>query len=305
MISRKSLKADIRYISDVKPSTRRDGLDLSRAFGWLRTLSQRIQQDDCPGLAAEMAYSLILSLVPGMIFLVSLVALIGRENNTLPMVLSWIREFAPADAAAILQQTMEAAYQGSSGGLTFVSFVGALWSASNGAKALIKGLVRSYYPAEPPTKPFWYQPVMAVSVVLALGITMFIGSNLVVFGDSLLQLAGAFLHLSLHTIFWVQVLRWGIVVLVLTTFVGGLYYFMARTQGVPYSFRNALKGGLVFVLLWVAISLGFSFYVNHFSHYNPVYGGLWGVAILLTWLYLSSLALLIGGETSALLNNQG
>lgn len=63
--------------------------------------------------------------------------------------------------------------------------------------------------------------------------------------------------------------------------------------------RRLLPGGVVTVALWAAASAGFSYYVARFARYATFYGSLATVAIVLFWLWLLSLALLVGGEVNA------
>ncbi|MBV9452765.1 MAG: YihY/virulence factor BrkB family protein [Rubrobacter sp.] len=56
---------------------------------------------------------------------------------------------------------------------------------------------------------------------------------------------------------------------------------------------------LLAVISWAAASVGFSFYLANFANYSVIYGRL-GIAIaLLTYLYLSAVAFLLGGEVNA------
>ena len=63
-------------------------------------------------------------------------------------------------------------------------------------------------------------------------------------------------------------------------------------------------GGVFGGLLWIAVSLGFGWYVSTFNNYGKTYGPLAGVIVLVLWLYLSSIAVLIGGELNAELERQ-
>lgn len=63
-------------------------------------------------------------------------------------------------------------------------------------------------------------------------------------------------------------------------------------------------GSLLFALSWMILTLGFGFYVANFGNYGATYGSLSAVVVLLTWLYLSSYALLFGAELNSELEHQ-
>jgi membrane protein len=55
-------------------------------------------------------------------------------------------------------------------------------------------------------------------------------------------------------------------------------------------------GGSVSTVLWLAIAVGYSYYLDHFGRSTETYGSLAGVVCLEVWLFLSALVILIGAE---------
>jgi len=75
-----------------------------------------------------------------------------------------------------------------------------------------------------------------------------------------------------------------------------VYYF---APDVEQAWKWITPGAVFAVLATLLVSLGFSLYVSHFGSYNKTYGSLGAVIVFLTWLYLTGLCLLVGGEINA------
>src|SRR5207253_550920 len=58
-------------------------------------------------------------------------------------------------------------------------------------------------------------------------------------------------------------------------------------------------GSVLAIVIWLAASGAFAFYVSKFSSYNKTWGSLAAVVVMLTWLWLSAVALLLGAEVNA------
>jgi membrane protein len=96
-------------------------------------------------------------------------------------------------------------------------------------------------------------------------------------------------------------LRWPIMFVVITLFLGAFYRLSLRHKrpGIPW----ITAGGVIAALLWMVGSIFFSIYVENFAHYNISFGALGGVVTLLMWMWLSAYIILIGAEINAALDD--
>lgn len=180
------------------------------------------------------------------------------------------------------------------GGLLSFSILFALFLASSAVAAIGEALNRAYGVRE--SRPLWRVrgTAMVLTVVLA---GLAIGSNaLLIFGPEVGGwLAGRLgVGEAFHAV-W-PFIRWPIVVYLLMLSAALVYYY---TPDVEQQWRWITPGSVLAVLAWIAVSLGFRYYVDNFGRYNATYGSIGAIIVLLTWLYMSGLMLLIGGEINA------
>jgi membrane protein len=92
-------------------------------------------------------------------------------------------------------------------------------------------------------------------------------------------------------------LRWLGLVAVMTVMLALLYRLAPDRDDPRLSWVSV--GASVATVIWIAASLGFSFYVNAFGSYNKTYGAMAGVVILLLWLWITMYVVLLGAEINA------
>jgi membrane protein len=93
-----------------------------------------------------------------------------------------------------------------------------------------------------------------------------------------------------------NILRWPASAGLLTVALALVY---SCAPDVEQQWKWMTPGAVFAVLATLLVSLGFSLYVSHFGSYNKTYGSLGAVIVFLTWLYLTGLCLLVGGEINA------
>ncbi len=272
---------------------------IDAAVNYVLTLSRKMGQDDCTGLAGEMAYNLILSMIPMIIFLTSLAGLAGGQQEVFPLAMDFIRRLAPAHTTGLLLDTFQAIVHGSSAGLTVIGLLGSLWSASGVGGVIIKGLQRAFG-LEGRKFPFWYSYWLSLLIVLSLGGLLIVATYLILFGDFLLRWLTARLHLQADMLLLLSLVRWGVAIVGLHGATAFIYGLVLRPRAGRLAWRTVYTGSWFFVLGWLVLSLLFSLYIDRLHQFNPVYGAMGVVILLVTWLYYSSLVFFIGGEMTAL-----
>jgi membrane protein len=262
----------------------------------IRRVVHGIDKDDLLGRASELAYNFLLALFPLLLFILTLFGLFASRSNELQSsLLSYFAAFLPPPAFQLLKTiTIEMAANATSGKLTF-GIVLTLWFASGGMSSMISTLNAVYHVRE--SRSWFRGRIIALGLTIAILILLLTSLFIVLAGEHFSDWIGIKLHLtSIVVIAW-KGLQWVAVVLFLALSFSLIYYFGPSLNQRQWHWIT--PGSLFGEFLWLAASAGLRIYLHFFNTYTATYGSLGAMMILLVWLYVTSLAFLIGGEINA------
>ena len=262
----------------------------------MRTVAE-IGDDNCLGLAAQLAFYGILALFPALLFLVALLGYLPVEG-VLPELLAALGQVAPQELIALVRGQLDQIVQGDHAGLLTLGILGAIWSSSAAMVAIIDALNRAYDVTE--WRAWWKRRVTAIGLTLALAVFIVISFVLVLLGPAAAEWVAAWVGLAPTVTYVWSVLRWPAMVFCVVLGVDLVYHF-APNRSVPWVWIT--PGALVATALWIAASFGFKFYITNMADYSATYGTIGGAIVTMLWFYVSGLTILIGAELNGVIEH--
>ena len=259
-----------------------------------RTLKE-MRDDNCLGLAAQLAFYFLLAVFPALIFIVALTGFLPVENalNTL---LAGLGTVAPQDFVRLLREQLAQLAAGSQTSALTLGIIGAVWSSSAGMVAIIDAFNRAYDVTE--WRPWWKRRLLAVLLTIALAAFVTVALTLFLVGPAAAFHLASWCGLrSAVAMFW-TILRWP-VILFCVVFTLNLVYHHAPNR--PSRWVWVTPGSILATALWVIVSVAFKAYVTNFGNYTATYGAIGGAIVAMLWFYVSSIAILIGAELNGVI----
>lgn len=254
-------------------------------------LYYRILDDDIFALSSYLAYSLLISFFPFLIFLLTIIGFFAVGDSS---VLGYLRSLLPKTTYDFVIKIINEILKTSSINLLSFSVIITLYTSSTGFRAVIKGLNRAYDESEKRS----FIRVYLISILSTLGIIFII---LISF---LLQIFSLQLKYLLEKYFKYRIIiEYATVInkyLILSISLVLIFAFIYKyTPSHKIKWLSVLPGALFSTISWIIFSAAFSFYINNFSNYSKLYGSIAAIFILLTWLFMVSAIILMGGEINA------
>jgi membrane protein len=263
---------------------------LQRLRRILRGVYIEFFDDSIPTIAAGVTFFFLLALFPAIACVVSLLRMI-TDAGEISRDLDMVSGFLPGGAVMVLREELARLVGQKPGEITpafFAAFGIALWSASGGFKALVDALNVAYEVKD--RRGLVRQTLNALIFARAAILFAIVAVNL-----GLVIPAWA---MKSDADFWVrllvQILAWPFSFLVGSALVALIYRFGPDRRNPDW--RWITWGSAIASFLWLMGTLLFTWYVEHFGTYNQVYGNLGAIVGFLTWVWLSTVVLLLGAE---------
>ncbi len=254
---------------------------------------KEILADDLLNLAAQQAYYFFFALFPALLTLIS-IASFFPIHDLMGEIVTLLGRFAPPEVLTIITEQIRKISQSDHGGVLTFAFVLTLWSTSGAMVSIISTLNAAYDITE--GRPLWRVRVLAILLTIGMALFILVSIALVLVGPALAEHVANTMHLG-PVFKWASwILQWPIVFGLVTTAIGLIYYFAPDAE---QDWIWITPGSVIATLLWVVASLGLKLYIAFFGNYNETYGTIGAFIVLLTWFYLSGLAILIGAEVNA------
>lgn len=275
-----------------RPSSARDAPHRS-GLALLRRVKDRIAHDHLPIIAAGVAFYGLLAIFPALAALVAVYGLVldpqqvGRQIEAMQGML-------PAQAVQLLVAQLQDLTTSDRQSLGFGAagaLMLALWGASAGIRTLIKALNVAYDVHEQRSV------VRRTALALLLTAGAIAGGILAIAAVVVLPVVLDFVRLDPLLRSLLAYARWPIMAAVVWLGLLVVYRFGPNRRDAQWSWRD--PGAAAAVVLWLAGSAGFSWYVENLANFNRTYGSMGAVVVLLMWFLLSAYAVLLGAELDA------
>jgi membrane protein len=266
-----------------------------RVWPLVKKTGREILDDNVLGLAAQTAYYFFFSLFPLLLFVAPILALVGNKQQMVNWLVGHLASAVPASAMELVSGVVkDVVLSDSAPAAMSVGALLAAWAGSNIFGAMMGALNTAYDVRE--TRPWIRQQLLRLVALVVAGGVLLVATAVMLGGAQIADWLGSTFGFS-HG--FTQLWKIVQIPLALAILVGAawlIYYFLPN---VKQRASHVLVAAIVATVLWVVVTLVFRLYVANFGSYNKTYGAIGGVIVLLTWMYLSMLVLLSGGELAS------
>lgn len=264
-------------------------MKLKNKLLYLQTILDNIEKDHISEFSAQCAYYVILSFIP---FIILLLTLIQYTNINQHQLFDIISKLIPSSMNEMLLGIVKEVYSKSVGTVS-ISLIFTLLSADKGLFALTKGLHLVYHYSSHEKKSMLYLKITSILKTMIFIILVAIGAILLVFGNTIVStIQEKFGLLENYTIifkFITQIIFTFVVFIVFLC----LYKFI---PGYKITFKSQIRGAIFSSIALIVISFIFSKYLDIFKGFSITYGSLTALMLIMMWTYTCFYVIFLGAE---------
>ncbi len=257
----------------------------------------RFIEDDGLASAGYLAYIGLMSLLPFLVFVFTLLGLIGQADQGAGIIDAMFR-FMPTEVALTLQEPVVQVVGRASGGVLTLSLVVVLWIAASGVEGIRSALNRAYRTRE--TRSYWRRRANSSALVVFFSGFIVIAVGCMVVGPLIWQQAEVYLDfgIPMGTQSFPELVRFGAGGGALFIATAALYRILPNRKP---SWIGVVPGAACVVLMVSGATNLYSLYLERFAQYAAIYGSLGGIISTLIFFYLLGAIFVLGAELNGML----
>lgn len=257
--------------------------------------------DNATGLAAQLSYDFIFLLAPGPLLISALLSIFATDPSTLASITQLLKSFLPEIAHPIMDRQVAAiVVSGINTKFAFVGILLALYLGLNFIITFTRSLNHTLGVKEM-KRSILSRYVIALLLLFWFSFTILFSFNVLVFGE---QVAANIVRTFDLNVPLEPIVAYSKYPLIIASLIGLALSLYLLTPEVYLTARQALPGAIFFALGWLAVTYLFRVYVEQYARYGENYLTFASLVVLLTWVYVTSLLLLLGGRLNIIIRQE-
>jgi membrane protein len=247
--------------------------------------------------ASSLAFNFFLAFFPSIIVFLTLIPYIpvtGLQETLMEL----LNVVLPPSTNEITFNALDDIINNTRAGLLSIGFLLALYFSTNGINSLIEAFNASYHIRE--NRPIIQQRILSLGLTLLLSFMLIIAMGLIIFGKFAVSYLTEYKLITQYAGELILYGKWFTILLVLWLGISVLFHL---GPSIKSKWKLFTPGSILATLGIIITSIGFNYYINHFSQYNKIYGSIGTLMIILIWMYFNSIILLTGFELNASIAN--
>jgi membrane protein len=254
-----------------------------------------VDHDEVFTRSAALSYYFFSALIPMVLFLMSILGIFASHSEQVrASLINYFARVMPGSAFDLVQKTLKEVTTHSSGLKLIFGLAFGLWAGSGGMSSIMDALNRCYHIKE--SRPYWKQKLIALALTAAIAVLTICALGIVLYGGTIAQFVGSHVGLSAPIVMAWRIVQWPLALFFVVLSFALMYFYGPDAE---QDWQWITPGSLVGVIVWIGASVLFRVYLHFFNSYSKTYGSLGAVIVLLLWLYITGLAILVGGEINS------